>query len=243
MVTCRLFLAISFIALTFFTTIISQKDIIALHLKLLSHNATTQHIVSSAVQNALSLSRTIGIINGAYLATKAWTLAAWGEEIAQETSGLGNITTKLVEKIKNKMKINLSAEALRQLVDLATDPEPNKDALELIKTIKKRYLLVGISDQDPLEHEIYVEKMKKKNNIDVTLLFDQFVIISANNDNDDQRESGLQWHSAPEPYPSEPFKKAIIAAAQSTNHMRIGGGTIAVIDTPEGLAKLASCCA
>lgn len=242
MVPCRLFFTINLITLTFFTTIISQKDIIALHLNLLSHNATTEHIVYSALQNATSLRRTIGFKNGAYLAIKAWTLATWGEKIAETTSGLGNITTKVVERIKNEMKINLPDEVLRQLVELATDPEPNKGALELIQKLKKQYLLVGISEQDPLEHEIYVKKMKEKNKIDVTSLFDQFVIISANNDNDDRRENGLQWYSAPEPYPSEPFKKAISAAAQSTKHMRTGG-TIKVIDTSEELAELASCCA
>jgi len=201
-----------------------QEDIAACRFELLSHNSNTQKIVASVMLNLPSLLSSVSWWNRMRLATNICTYKQWAEEIAEKTHGIGNIIKRLAKKIETETTINLSDDIVSQLVSLSTTPLLNKEALTAIQMLKRQYrFLIGIGNQDPLEHEIYTLKMSTDHNIDLSKLFDQIVTVANYDDPHEQLGQGgskfysiaAQRHISANPYPSESFKAAIMKAANT----------------------------
>jgi len=163
----------------FSMVIYCQEEPLIVPLALAGKNPSTSTIVRSVLANANGLRRTIGWVNAAYLARHAWTLADWGEEIAQNTYGIGNVVDKLIKRIESDLDLPLPQETLREMVNVAVIPEPNNNVVQKLLALKENRTLYAVSNQDELEHQIFSKKMFERHKIDLPSIFDRTFIAPA----------------------------------------------------------------
>lgn len=232
------------------SSLYGQKEPIAILLDLISKNDAAPNIVQTLSDIGplfLALKSKLGYIQATWLMTQLTyykpNIQTFAEKIAKETKGTGNITKKLIAKIRSDLLIDLPDEAHKPLTEMGTVPVLYPENVKCIKKIKQHSLLIGIGTQDPLGYEVYKEKMLTNHNINLGTLIDQIVLIPSLDDSSDtlkdpgyyQHKQG--WYIAAEPYPSAYCKTAIMAALGNSGYSE---KALSIIDTSKKLQRLAS---
>jgi len=227
-----------------------KRTILACSLEIFSENRDSEKIVG-ALKSAFSLLTAVGITGSFKLARNTGKIHGWAKEIEKDTIGKGNIVHKLSKKINSELNVQLSDQAIKEMIAVGTDPQPNEPAIERLQKLVKNFTLIAFGNQDRIEHEIYRKKMEKTLNIEE--LFSAVVTIASYKESPHRfKKRGYcrykdkpLWYLAKTPYSEqtfkaeskEPFKKAVEHAAEK---LECSENQITYIKTEEELLEMSN---
>jgi len=229
----------------------TERQVVALNLNHLSTSASIASLITNAIKNACPLLKDKSYGTATKLFWYSWWIARKGEAIANgnksqnipPTFGIGNVVSKLIPHINtccNKGE-EFTAQDIPKFCDLALDPQmsdPNIFLAALIQAmVVNGFILIGVCNQDPLEHQIFAKKMAALGHPPHGLFH---AIIGVKAESGEQLENPypnalINFKTSPDHYPSEAFLKTI----QKIAHEKAGRAPIMLIDTeqPAGIEK------
>lgn len=155
-----------------------QPIVVACNFDVISKNAETSNLVTSAVASATHILKCLSWGSLACLPSTIAHMKQRGLEIATITPGITNTITKLFAELQKDGYGTFTDTAISCFNEMGINPIVNTETLSLLQKVKTFNIpTIGMGNQDSLEHEIYARKMLTEHQIDVHTLFNGIVTI------------------------------------------------------------------
>lgn len=162
-------------------TAMDQPIVLACNFEVISKNAETGNIISSALKSAwhiMSCFYKSRIITPWRLRETVTHMQKRGVEIASTTPGITNTIKKLFTELEEQGYGKFTDTAINCFNEIGVNPVVDHQAVSLLSEIKSfKIPTIGMGSQDSLEHEIYAQKILKEQTIDVHELYDGIITI------------------------------------------------------------------